>query len=121
MPEESLADVLAITSVVVLPYTAAYGGSAALNTALAARCPVLVSSVVYFEGAAPSQVFDPSPSECSRAILNFFSDRSAIEILVEGQAKQRSVVAIAHLNHQVRLGLEETSISDEAFLMEMSS
>ena len=77
VPEPQLADFLAAADVVVLPYTAAYGASGALNAVLAARKSVLVSTLVRFDGALDCQTFAPDPSDCARAIVAFFTRKPA--------------------------------------------
>jgi glycosyltransferase involved in cell wall biosynthesis len=105
-PEDRLRNLLACSAVVVFPYTAAYGASAALNVALAARRPVLVSSVMYFEGALPGQVFDPTARSCAEAILRFFRTlRPALEGKVEDFVRQRGVERVARRLHDVRCGV----------------
>lgn len=105
VPEEKLADLLAASDVVVLPYTAAYGASGALNAVFAARRPVLVSHYVRFDGAIDSQVFDPTPQDCARAIVNFFeTDEALLEARVEEIARLRNVGVIAGTMQDVRCG-----------------
>ncbi|HKE38077.1 MAG TPA: glycosyltransferase, partial [Candidatus Baltobacteraceae bacterium] len=105
VPEEQLADLLAASDVVVLPYTAAYGASGALNAVFAARRPVLVSHYVRFDGALDSQVFDPTPEDCARAIVNFFqTDEALLEARVEEIARLRNVGVIAGAMQDVRCG-----------------
>lgn len=105
--DEELALMLSASAAVIFPYTAAYGASAALNTALAARRPVLVSSVVYFQGALPGQVFEPNCASCAAAILRFFDElRPELEARVEDFARHRDASYIARQVHRVRLGLD---------------
>ena len=105
VPEEQLADLLAAADVVVLPYTAAYGASGALNAVFGARRPVLVSHYVRFDGALDSQVFDPTPEDCAHAILNFFqTDEALLEARVEEIARLRNVSVIAGAMQDVRCG-----------------
>jgi glycosyltransferase involved in cell wall biosynthesis len=105
VPEELLSDLLAAADVVVLPYTAAYGASGALNAVFAARRPVLVSSYVRFDGASDSQVFEPTASECADAIVAFYREhRAALEAKVEDIAHMRNVGVIAEAMQDVRCG-----------------
>jgi glycosyltransferase involved in cell wall biosynthesis len=105
VPEEQLADLLAASDVVVLPYTAAYGASGALNAVFAARRPVLVSHYVRFDGALDSQVFEATPENCARAIVNFFqTDEALLEARVEEIARLRNVGVIAGAMQDVRCG-----------------
>lgn len=105
VPDADVAALMASASVVIFPYTAAYGGSAALNLALAARRPVLVSSMVYFDGALPGQVFDPEPAACAHAIVRYFTHLMHIlEARVEEHALHRSASLIAEEVHDVRCG-----------------
>ncbi|MGA8533624.1 MAG: glycosyltransferase, partial [Candidatus Tumulicola sp.] len=98
VPEAQLADLLAAADVVVLPYTATYGASAALNTVFAARKPVLVSTFVRFDGALDCQTFPPERDACARAIVDFFekNERRLVEG-VEDIARMRDVAVIARL------------------------
>lgn len=104
LADDDLSQLLAACDVIVLPYTMAYGGSAALNTALAARKPVLVSEFVYFEGALPRQVFAANPYECARAIRQFFDDPTPIENTVQTHLASRNVNRVAWMNNQARKG-----------------
>jgi glycosyltransferase involved in cell wall biosynthesis len=105
VPEDKLADLLAASDVVVLPYTAAYGASGALNAVFAARRPVLVSSYVRFDGALDSQVFEPTPEDCARAIVSFFrTSEELLEARVEEIAQLRNVKVIAAQMQDVRCG-----------------
>jgi glycosyltransferase involved in cell wall biosynthesis len=105
VPEEQLADLLAAADVVVLPYTAAYGASGALNAVFAARRPVLVSSYVRFDGAADCQVFEPTAEQCARAIVDFFNENEVeLEARVEEIAHMRNVGVIAEAMQDVRCG-----------------
>jgi len=105
VPESQLADFLAAADVVVLPYTAAYGASAALNAVLAARKPVLVSTMVRFAGALDCQTFTPNPAECALAIETYFTrNRSTLTQRVEDVARMRDVDVIAHAIADVRTG-----------------
>ena len=105
MPEQQLADFLAAADVVVLPYTAAYGASAALNAVLAARKPVLVSTLVRFAGALECQTFAPNPRDCARAMVEFFNSNERILIdRVEEVAATRDVTVIARMIQEVRSG-----------------
>jgi glycosyltransferase involved in cell wall biosynthesis len=103
--EPQLADFLAAADVVALPYTAAYGASAALNAVLAARKPVLVSTMVRFVGALECQTFAPDAGDCARAIVEFFTEnRSALTERVEEVARMRDVAVIARQIQDVRCG-----------------
>lgn len=105
IPEPQLADFLAAADVVVLPYTAAYGASAALNAVLAARKPVLVSRLVRFAGALECQTFAPDADDCARAIVEYFAHNApSLEMRVEEIARGRDVAVIAAAIHDVRLG-----------------
>ncbi|HEY1977495.1 MAG TPA: glycosyltransferase [Candidatus Baltobacteraceae bacterium] len=105
VPEEKLVDLLAAADVVVLPYTSAYGASGALNAVFAARRPVLVSHYVRFDGAIDSQVFDPTPEDCARAIVSFFeTSEDLLEAKVEEIAALRGVNVIAAQMQDVRCG-----------------
>jgi glycosyltransferase involved in cell wall biosynthesis len=105
VPEAQLADLLAAADVVVLPYTATYGASAALNAVFAARKPVLVSTFARFDGALNCQTFAPGARDCARAIVDFFANNE--ELLaerVEEIARMRDVSVIAHVIQDVRCG-----------------
>ena len=103
--EAALADLLAAADVVVLPYTATYGASAALNAVLAARKPVLVSTFASFDGALDCQTFAPESEDCARAIVDFFEkNRQLLVERVEEIARMRDVNVIAHLIQLVRSG-----------------
>ena len=103
MPEDELSDFLAAADVVVLPYTATYGASAALNAVFAARKPVLVSTFASFDGALECQSFVPEADDCARAIVDFFAgNRSLLESRVEEIAAMRDVDVIAHAIQAVR-------------------
>lgn len=105
VPEPQLADFLAAADVVVLPYTAAYGASGALNAVLAARKPVLVSTLVRFDGALECQTFAPDSADCARAIGEFFAaNRRVLEERVETVARMRDVAVIARMVQDVRTG-----------------
>lgn len=105
VPEPQLADFLAAADVVVLPYTAAYGASGALNTVLAARKPVLVSTLVRFEGALDCQTFAPESAACARAIVDFFTRNEPLLVgRVEEVARMRDVSVIAWMIQDVRCG-----------------
>ena len=105
VPEAQLADFLAAADVVVLPYTAAYGASGALNAVLAARKPVLVSTLVRFDGALECQTFPPDAAGCARAILDFFNvHRHELEDRVETVARMRDRTVIARMIQDVRTG-----------------
>jgi glycosyltransferase involved in cell wall biosynthesis len=105
LPESELVELLAAADVVVLPYAAAYGASAALNTAIAARRPVLVSKRIRFDGALPCQVFEPNASACAEAICAFFSQHAAtLNDRTEALAESRDVTVISHAIHNVRCG-----------------
>jgi glycosyltransferase involved in cell wall biosynthesis len=105
VPEPQLADFLAAADVVVLPYTAAYGASAALNAVLAARKPVLVSTLIRFAGALDCQTFAPNPDDCARAIVEYFTGNDATLMQrVEEVARMRDVGVIAHAIQEVRRG-----------------
>lgn len=105
VPESQLADFLAAADVVVLPYTAAYGASAALNAVLAARKPVLVSTMVRFAGALDCQTFAPNPEDCARAIEAYFTgNESTLTQRVEEVARMRDVNVIARAIQDVRTG-----------------
>jgi glycosyltransferase involved in cell wall biosynthesis len=103
MPESELADLMAACDVVVLPYTATYGASAALNAAFAARRPVLVSTFAAFDGALGCQQFAPDAGACADAIVDFFSvNRPLLEERVEAIARRRDVGVIARAIQSVR-------------------
>jgi glycosyltransferase involved in cell wall biosynthesis len=105
VPEAQLADLLAAADVVVLPYTATYGASAALNTVFAARKPVLVSTFVRFDGALDNQTFVPTRGACARAIVDFFAkNRRVLAGRVEDIARMRDVAVIARQIQDVRCG-----------------
>lgn len=105
VPESELADLLAASDVVVLPYTAAYGASGALNAVFAARRPVLVSSYVRFDGAVDCQVFEPTAEQCAGAIVDFFNGNEALLAeRVEEIAHMRKVGVIAEAMQDVRCG-----------------
>lgn len=106
MPEGELSDFLAAADVVVLPYTATYGASAALNAVFAARKPVLVSTFAGFDGALDCQRFVPEADDCARAIVEFFGgNRALLESRVEEIAAKRDVAVIAGAIQAVR-GIE---------------
>lgn len=103
VPEGQLSDYLAAADVVVLPYTATYGASAALNAVFAARKPVLVSTFAEFEGALECQRFAPESQACARAIVAFFAtNRRLLETRVEDIARMRDVAVIARSIQDVR-------------------
>ena len=103
MPEGELSDFLAASDVVVLPYTATYGASAALNAVFAARKPVLVSTFAGFDGALECQRFAPEANDCARAIVDFFAgNRPMLESRVEEIAAMRDVDVIAAAIQAVR-------------------
>ena len=105
VPEAQLADLLAAADVVVLPYTATYGASAALNTVFAARKPVLVSTFVRFDGALDCQTFPPESGACARAIVDFFEkNERLLGARVEDIARMRDVAVIAQQIQDVRCG-----------------
>ncbi|HKU81360.1 MAG TPA: glycosyltransferase [Candidatus Tumulicola sp.] len=105
MPEGELSDFLAAADVVVLPYTATYGASAALNAVFAARKPVLVSTFAGFDGALECQRFVPDADDCARAIAEFFGgNRPLLEARVEEIAAMRDVAVIAGAIQAVRVG-----------------
>jgi hypothetical protein len=105
VPEAQLADLLAAADVVVLPYTATYGASAALNTVFAARKPVLVSTFVRFDGALDCQTFVPESGACARAIVDFFEKNERLLAgRVEDIARMRDVTVIARQIQDVRCG-----------------
>jgi glycosyltransferase involved in cell wall biosynthesis len=105
IPEPQLADFLAAADVVVLPYTAAYGASAALNAVLAARKPVLVSTLIRFAGALDCQTFTPDPDDCARAIVDYFTKYESVLTARVGEvAMMRDVTVIARAVHRVRTG-----------------
>ncbi len=105
VPEAQLADLLAAADVVVLPYTATYGASAALNTVFAARKPVLVSTFVRFDGALDCQTFVPERDACARSIVDFFEKNERVLLdRVEDIARMRDVGVIANLIQDVRCG-----------------
>ena len=116
VPESQLADLLAAADVVVLPYTATYGASAALNAAFAARKPVLVSTFARFDGALDCQTFVPEAEACARAIVEFFEvNRDRLVVRVEEIARRRDVGVIARLIQAVRggrLGLDAAHTGD---------
>lgn len=108
VPEAQLADFLAAADVVVLPYTATYGASAALNTVFAARKPVLVSTFAEFDGALECQRFTPDAAACADAIVEFFAkNRALLEARVEDIARMRDVTVIARAIQNVRCGRPE--------------
>jgi glycosyltransferase involved in cell wall biosynthesis len=105
VPETQLADLLAAADVVVLPYTATYGASAALNAVFAARKPVLVSTFASFDGALECQTFVPESEDCARAIAEFFEKNGRLLAgRVEEIARMRDVNVIAGLIQAVRVG-----------------
>jgi glycosyltransferase involved in cell wall biosynthesis len=105
VPEPALADFLAAADVVVLPYTAAYGASGALNAVLAARKPVLVSTLVRFLGALDCQTFAPNARDCARSIVEYFqANRRVLSERVEEVARMRDVTVIARQIQDVRTG-----------------
>ncbi|MEO6836015.1 MAG: glycosyltransferase [Candidatus Tumulicola sp.] len=109
VPEGQLADLLAAADVVVLPYTATYGASAALNAVFAARKPVLVSTFASFDGALECQTFAPELEACARAIGDFFATHERLLIeRVEEIARMRDVRVIAQMIQDVRHTSEST-------------
>lgn len=105
LPERQLVDVLAAADVVVLPYTDAYGASGALNTAIAARRPVLVSRHIGFDGALPCQIFESNAPACARAILAFFSEHAEmLNARTEALARGRDARTISRIIHSIRCG-----------------
>jgi glycosyltransferase involved in cell wall biosynthesis len=105
VPEQRLVDMLAAADVVVLPYIGAYGASAALNTAIAARRPVLASTFVRFDGALPCQIFEPNARACEAALRAFFSEhRAVLEERTERLARTRGVERIGRMIHEIRCG-----------------
>jgi glycosyltransferase involved in cell wall biosynthesis len=118
VPESRLADLLAAADVVVLPYTATYGASAALNAVFAARKPVLVSTFARFDGALDCQTFTPDAADCARAIVEFFDANAALlGERVEEIARRRDVDVIARSIQDVRCGRQSapTVRSDPAW------
>jgi len=105
LPEPQLVDMLAAADVAVLPYTDAYGASGALNTAIAARRPVLVSRHIGFDGALPCQIFEPNAPACARAMLAFFSEHAAmLNDRTEALAQGRDARTISRAIHSIRCG-----------------
>lgn len=115
VPEPQLADFLAAADVVVLPYTAAYGASGALNAVVAARTPVLVSTLVRFDGALDCQTFAPDAADCARAIVDYFTkNRRELEERVETVARMRDVGVIARMIQDVRTGRVPGRFQDDS-------
>jgi len=115
LKERDLAQLLADSDAVILPYTKMYGASGPLNIAIAARKPVLVSRVVYFHGARPGQVFEPTAESCAAAILRFFSGmRFEIENDLEALAASRDNRKIAAINHRIRCGADPITLPSMA-------
>lgn len=115
VPESQLSDYLAAADVVVLPYTATYGASAALNAVFAARKPVLISTFAQFEGALDCQRFAPESASCARAIVEFFAtNRRSLEARVEEIAATRDVRVIARGIQDVRAAGDSQSRSRTA-------
>jgi glycosyltransferase involved in cell wall biosynthesis len=101
--EPQLADYLAAADVVVFPYTATYGASAALNAVFAARKPALVSTFAAFDGALDCQRFAPNAAACAQAIVDFFTEnRGRLEEHVEEIAASRDVQVIARAVESIR-------------------
>lgn len=115
MQESELAKSLSLCDAVVLPYTKMYGGSGPLNIAVAARKPLLVSRVMYFEGARPGQVFEPNAESCAATIVRFFGEnRSEIESNLEMLAASRNNTTIAAVNHKIRCGADPLALPNMA-------
>jgi glycosyltransferase involved in cell wall biosynthesis len=121
VPESQLVDFLAAADVVVLPYTAAYGASGALNAVLAARKPVVVSTLVRFVGALDCQTFAPHSHDCAQAIVDFFTKNKALlTARVEEVARMRDVTVIARLIQDVRCGRNGRDLASEAAIVEQA-
>jgi glycosyltransferase involved in cell wall biosynthesis len=122
VPESRLADLLAAADVVVLPYTATYGASAALNAVFAARKPVLVSTFARFDGALDCQTFAPDAAGCARAIADFFTtNKELLTVRVEEIARRRDVNVIARSIQDVRCGRDTLhAVCSDAALRELA-
>jgi glycosyltransferase involved in cell wall biosynthesis len=122
VPEPQLIDFLAAADVVVLPYTAAYGASGALNAVLAARKPVVVSTHVRFVGALDCQTFAPEPDDCARAIVEFFTKNETVLVArVEEVARMRNVAIIARQIQDVRCGRDGHDLEEEDAKAELAT
>lgn len=105
--DEELVPLIRNASALILPYTSMYGSSGPLNTAIAYRKPLLVSTALYFEGAHPTQVFEPTVASCAKTILRFFNEhRVELEKAAVAIASARNVAIAAEANHRVRCGLD---------------
>ncbi|MBV8371831.1 MAG: glycosyltransferase [Candidatus Eremiobacteraeota bacterium] len=122
VPESQLIDFLAAADVVVLPYTAAYGASGALNAVLAARKPVIVSTLVRFVGALDCQTFAPNPDGCASAIVDFFTENeSTLVARVEEVAAMRDVAVIARQIQAVRSNRNEEELVPKGAVADLAT